>query len=441
MPVTLYDEDGLEKNGLIESSVPYRAPGKIRLPPRYVVGILGFFDHSQSQPMPSKLLTQHLTTFDLGNSKQTLLTVQDCLGCRSKIQPNSGCPSTVPSCEIELQSSNEPRFCWPSHPNQFVPDTTFIYTNKNCSDGAQYAGELMNKSAWMQCFDNSDHARYTSSAMAYELSLYNAVVKRGDETLDPTPIIKNFNFGALVRTVPSINRIWSNVGIGANSSFLNQLSINSILLDFDYYQTQPTHSNEKIVFNPSRKLYNSWELSPYEIVRDKRLHPIDGFYFGNEAVQNSTIIDMNITFHIDTGNDGISIHDNAIRDCLKTGASGEWLSPWEDENATQVLYTPWNHENGPDVHIMLRPDIEVTIPAWVWILPHSNFTIRSTVEDSNTHVAHEHRRVNTTLNPTIFRTYHKNVFGLPFLSAPEYCFVFEDEEKSLFVGRKSFMTD
>ena len=456
VPVTLYDAESLKYNNFDvdgkEAALEKRIP---RRPPRYVVGKLDFPDaHTQTSSKVSSLSTvqeQLLVTYDLGNSKQTLLTVQDCLGCWSDIEPASGCPSIVPTCDAGNSATNHDikgtntsmpsttEFCWPSHLNQFVPDTSFDYTNKNCSDEAEYAGTLMNQTVWMQCFDNGNHSRYTISAVAFEFFLSGAKTKKAGQIRYPTPSIQNFEFGALVRTVPRMDRIWSNIGIGADSSFLNQLSANSILLDFDFYQTPSKikHDfNEKIVFNPSRTIYENWEASPYITRKNKRLHSVDEFSFGDHLQRSFRKINSNFTFHIDTGNNGISIKDESLINFLQIGVNGEWiLDPYDKQNTTKNLYTSLSHHDAPDLNIILSPGLRVSIPAWVWIIHDSS--IRE--NDLYNTKLHSITGGNATMHPTIFTTYHKNVFGLPFLSVPGLSFVFDDTDNQLYVKNQSHL--
>jgi len=441
-PVKLYDVDSLE-DMLDFASTKTKQFLKPSLPPRYVIGSLEFPSISKSTTV------HHLATFDLGNSQQTLLTVQDCLGCRSKLEPNTGCPYIVPLCESK-KSNNETdaQFCWSTHPDQYVPDESFYYTNKNCSHtGGTYAGQFNNNSVCMQCFDESDHSRYTISAEAPELLLHGASVITDSQEYERAPPVKNFQFGALIRTVPHVNRIWSNVGIGAGSSFLNQVSAKSLLLDFHYYDRKIIQfRNDRIVFNPSLTMYKDWNFAPYAISdHKKRLHQIYYFKFGDKPHLNQDLYQglvPSFTFHIDTGNNGISIKDKAILKNLARGSLGEWVSHSENINGTRILCTPWAQSNGPNLRISLSPGFEVTIPPRVWILDFkeregTHVKLRRSLDDIGiSYNVHETcmRDPIKPMNPTIFSTYHKNVLGLPFISAPGYSFVFDDIDKRMYIG-------
>lgn len=109
-------------------------------PPRYSIGMLhvpnkrnsfdkaNFIMNSEFNSSPDPF---HYFTFDLGNPGNSILLVQDCLACTppqrmlQKESHNSdlGCPPSVPLCNDPTTDSQ----CWISHPNQFIPSSSFGY--------------------------------------------------------------------------------------------------------------------------------------------------------------------------------------------------------------------------------------------------------------------------------------------------------------------------
>jgi hypothetical protein len=102
------------------------------------------------------------------------------------------------------------------------------------------------------------------------------------------------------------------------------------------------------------------------------------------------------TFRIDTGNQGVSIADEGIAAALAQNAQGQWMS----DGSLQVPSASWWQP--PDLHFTLGT-IRVTIPGHKWALKGGK---------------------------SIFVRYHKNVLGLPFITAGD--FYFADATKTVY---------
>jgi len=437
VPVTLFDslgpppQDLLSKNeadNFLRSSNRSSQVKQKKLPPRYSVGVLNV-DASSQNTNEISMSRQHFFTFDLGNPSQTILLTEKCKGCFSSLEPESGCPKIVPKCESLFEdqiSTLNTQFCWPSHPQQYLPENSYRYIIKDCplkKGETQNAGTLDNIPICIACFDGGDHSRYYTFAET-DFSFVGATqintIESNDGTFSrhsaPASKIKHFEFGALVRTVPQRDRIWSNIGIGANSSFMQQLPAHSFLFDFDYYGVKYEHQGERIIFNPDPKLYETWAQSPY-IIQHHRHHVIERFYFGSTIGNAPT----NIDFFMDTGNDGISIYDTDLLEFLAYETNGSWKEDTTDPNNYGVsrLLVPYSRENAPDLSLVLSSGISVTLPGYSWVFDNGLYDLGS------------------ELNPTIFVQDEENILGLPFLTAPGYSFVFEDREKTLYISHGS----
>ena len=138
---------------------------------------------------------------DAGNPGMSLLMAKSCLGCSDK------CPPTVPDCAGA-------KFCAPSFPQDFAPTSAFRATGAGCGHGHD-AGTLAGQRVCMACFGGHSHSRF------YTMAVANASLA----AMQPQQpfAVPSLGFGALVRTVPWTDRLWSNVGIGFRSDFLTQV--------------------------------------------------------------------------------------------------------------------------------------------------------------------------------------------------------------------------
>jgi len=331
-----------------ESSNPVKPGGS----PRYLVGNLSIGGR-----------TQHFT-FDAGNPEQPILMVEGCRGC------SDGCPRKVPTCD------SGSKFCWPSHSDDFAPYGS--YKNQSgflhgCPLGVQSAGTLDGQTVCMQCFGGG-HARFYSMAEA-------------DITLSGTTI-PNLKFGALVRTTPALDRIWSNVGIGYKSAFLTQLGAERILLHL-----RPGEASS-VTFNPDPSKYADAKYASFRVSQNRDF-PVDEFQVGNKTAKSGA------TFRIDTGNGGICFADQEIADALESATGGEWAGGG-------LIVRGLSPSTAPDLTVVLG-GIPVKIPGSRWV----------TSADGG----------------TIFSMYHKNVLGLPFLAQNDV--VIDDSAKKIYLVPES----
>lgn len=305
-------------------------------PPRFVIGNISLGGRSQR------------FTFDAGNPKEPILIVEGCLGC------GNGCPSRVPQCS----SSASP--CWNSHPEDYAPAGSFEISGDSCPTGVKSAGKLDGMNICTQCFGGG-HSRFYTMATA-------------DAAFSDKFILKQLKFGALVRTAPAIDRVWSNIGVGYKSSFLKQLGAGSIMFHLR------AGSSSQVIFNPDASRFAGAASASFS-VGINREHKV-----GHMQVGGGSVVDFgDAKFHIDTGNSGISIMDAALLSKLNTAAKG--LVPSTAPNLTVVL-----------------DGIQVHIAGASWIRSDGS---------------------------TIFEIYHKNVLGLPFVTAADI--VFDDDARRIYI--------
>ena len=136
---------------------------------------------------------------DAGNPGMSLLMAKSCLGCSDK------CPLAVPGCAGA-------KFCAPSYPQDYAPTSAFRATGAGCGHGHD-AGTLDGQRICMACFGGHSHSRFYTMARA------NASLAAQQPFAVPS-----LSFGALVRTAPWTDRLWSNVGVGFRSDFLTQVN-------------------------------------------------------------------------------------------------------------------------------------------------------------------------------------------------------------------------
>jgi len=232
------------------------------------------------------------------------------------------------------------------------------------------------------------------------------------KTIHPA-LPSSFQFGALVRTVPLADRIWSNIGIGYNSSFLVQMTIKRILL-----RLSPQEKKE-IIFYPSKDRY--WNVATSSDVDftvdsyNKRL-----FHFSYVKIaQHVFWIDVggNHTVHLDTvRNDGIYISEPLLQDYLANITGGFWFKDEELLNAQQQqvnhererLYIPKHYDAKP-LCIALGNTLHgysVQVAISKWTFP---------------------GKKKSSYLPTIFGKYDHTVLGLPYLAAIGTEYLLDDE--------------
>jgi len=362
-------------------------------PPRYAVGSLG---------IPS--VFRNLFTFDLGNPRETILDVSMCLGCEVKVNNESiGCPSSVPMCNVSSTS------CWVSDPDQPLPSWSFSFTLDPCANLSTSTGNIdieeKDIPTCIQCFDSGNHSRF----YAYANPSLPFWFLHHDSSKKVAQIPPSFRFGALVRTVPNIDRIWSNIGLGYNSSFLTQTETTRFMLRFSNRQ------KASVILHPEYKHFIDSAFIEFEVSRH-RIFTLQSFEFGDNTLLN------NATFFMDTGNDGISIADSMLKHQLSEVSGGIWLPHQENDRnnyGTERLYIPRNSTNNlifSSLKVSFQKcskDKFVPVPNWLIL----------GVKNEN----------QSDLIPTIFETYHKNVLGLPFLSSPNFDFIFDDTKLRLYL--------
>jgi hypothetical protein len=304
----------------------------------------------------------------------------------------------------------------------------------------------------MQCFENASHSRFFVPGKADNLVLLSPQNENLDNTQllrDKThgmheyqalhhsilPLGASFQFAALTKIVPVMDRMWSNFGIGYNSSFLHQMEYTSILLhlrvgdrhESNLSQHNPNHKSF-IQFNPPLgvQFRRGTAGVPFQLdEQSRRVHKI--FDIGIESAPSRSFESFNvpILFHIDTGNNGMAINNTAVYEDLAFATHGEWrdldsemadlLMPdrahqncrSRSNDDTKMLYVPFHRANAPPLRIVLSPEIILTIPGPAWVLSDDG--------------------------ATFFFTYHKNVLGLPVLACSDKDFVFDDDALTLYV--------
>lgn len=467
IPVQLHDFRG----PMLQTNNVHNVSGAFKYPPRYVVGTLHFpvENSSDNKGAPAQMLE---TTFDLGNSGKTILMVEDCRGCYFKDDPTNGCPDIVPTCSADNSTRSagsyvaSPGLCWASHPHQFVPNYAIKYTNATCDETSLYNNKIVDGAICKQCFQQGNHSRFVTLAKLEQFSFKEAIVestiyKMNDHKVSRikknSPILSDFNFAALIRTVPIIDRIWSNIGIGAGSDFMKQLNATRLLIDFNYYQDV---ERSNIVFNPSPMIYAGWGYAHYKLeqfgTKKKRVHEVHGFYFG-QTFRNMYVtiarevssmffpFHKKVDFHIDSGNQGIALADKDLQNYMVSVTGGVWHKG--------VLFTPHSPDTAPDfyINLSLTRKATVQIPGSIWALPHFSSKDIDDMQAANLFLLDDDQfpslftqilasvttqsRPPPGYYPSIFFKYAKNVFGLPFLAAPGFRYVFDDEKAVLYVGK------
>ena len=287
------------------------------------------------------------STFDLGNSAQSILLSEGCGGCSNKTCTTNNstmincCPVPVPSLnsmECNVQS------CWSSRPDEYIPYDAYEYEPSiNCSNvHAHDAGYMeydlgeghpvVNATVCVQCFGGASHSRYFVNAIAPSIGLFDL---QGSSIIHSA---SNFRFGALIETVPAIDRIWSNMGMGYNSRFLQELGVTAFSMNL-----YTDGKDSAITFSPKRSTYQTSPYSPFCLQNEmKRVH-----YGVNFTLTSLTIPDIysddcddlvgSVLFHIDSGNNGIAIGDIGLYSYLELVTGGTWIST-DNQTASEYLY-------------------------------------------------------------------------------------------------------
>jgi hypothetical protein len=465
--VSIWDETGVPA----ESYSPFRS---VTIPPRYVVAQLTSSNANNNHHTSTSTNNIFHVTLDLGNSGSTLIAVQGCQSCScpcldtNKANRHLNCCPPKSKTKITNCSTNS---CWPS--SQFPKDylETINYRNVSninlngsasgihCPSSTEY---LMTSSflstatattttttttvQCTMCFDNQDHSRTYVPATADHLVLLHysdPSLHSNDTVIASVPLPYNFSFGALSQVMPPKDRIWSNIGLGYNSSFLQQLHITSIYfhlrISHHHHHHSPSYQEKSyLIFNPSKKHYYNSKAIPFRVeMNRKRLHPMLGFTIGTKSWTNLddaatphilpvVLPHTPLWFHIDSGNSGISINDTFVYEHLTHVTGGKWHEEEDNDRndictaaavttssttrnkndtTTKRLYVPFPPFHAPPLRIWLTVDMFVDIPGPSWVL------------DTN--------------GTTIFSTYVKNVLGLPFITNCD--FIIDDRTTTLYV--------
>jgi len=500
IPVMLWDEFG---NNAISTQPHPRVPfspneyDESNLSPRYLIARLAATTNNDNDNDNGNGLdgVQHIT-LDLGNPNEAIVLVSDCLGCDdgcetiTKVKTNKlnqtkvttktdCCPDAPPSCggatlgASTLTSTPTPTllldtpdmdenhgvgFCWQSHVNDYLPTEHYSDTSRTCPPGVTELNVTNSTISHVctQCFDDCDHSRFYTMSSSHSLAFLGV---EGDDavrvSLSGATAAEGFQFGALVRTVPLVDRVWGNVGIGYQSALFSQMNIESIMLNLNLPrvarpQSWSEHQYGEVILNPEPERYEGSVAQPYYYnaskgetvdyidMTKKRLHLISSMTFDPRGNHDSED-DLEVAFHIDTGNNGIAIASQRLFEHLVKITHGEWKDLFAETNGVQSsrqlsnderrkhhvwdndgwnsqhkhgtrephlqlqhsdkdmisksgleLIVPFTPDNAPSLQIVFAPDIVLSLPGYVWV----------TSEQGH----------------TIFETYHKNVLGLPLLS-------------------------
>lgn len=469
--VSVWDETGFQP---AQSYSPFRS---VTIPPRYVVTQLT--TNRNNYTITTTTTANHNNVFhvtlDLGNSGPTLIAVQGCQSCPCPCR-NSNKTNRQRNCcappKIENRVPCPANYCWPSShfPKDYLETMNYrnvsITSDRSSTNGLPdvipcipSSTEFLMTSSFLStattptttqctmCFDNQDHSRTYTPAEADHLMLlhFSDPSLHSNTSGNPAvPLPYNFSFGALSQVMPPKDRIWSNIGLGYNSSFLQQLHITSLYFHLRVHQHHSPSYREKsfLIFNPSKEHYYNSKPIPFHVeMSRKRLHPMLGFTVGSKSW--STINDANmpsiapidtsvtqhtLLFHIDSGNSGISINDTSVYEHLTHITGGKWREEEDDNDTKQQntscttaagsvptakrLYVPFSPAHAPSLQVWLTIDACVDIPGPSWVLDNKG--------------------------TTIFSTYVKNVLGLPFITNCD--FIIDDRTTTLYVFTNNQMS-
>ena len=379
--------------------------------PRYLVGRI--YSNSSSS-------SHHHFTFDLGNPGMTTFLDPKCRGCDPYSTSTTHCPSIVPLCDTHPHD-----YCWPSHRDEYLPYSSFEYSSGHVScahygDKVTDAGTIHGYPVCRMCFDSGDHSRYFIPSQANDLFLFSG---ENAETHGFYPLPSPFTFGALIRTVPLQDRIWSNIGIGYHSSFLNQTGFTSIQFVLQQHPRRSSTRVNILRFNPHLERYRHATATQRYRTPHHRVHQLDGFFLGpyngedptpsilknyndptafsEERTTTTTI--QPFDFIMDTGDGGICIADPLLKNQLAYRTGGKWVPENNASTVEHLVIDPLARAS--DLNLVFTPGIVVTMKAYMWALPFGR---------------------------TIFVTCEINVLGLPFMSSGVEL-VFDDTNKMLFM--------
>ena len=96
---------------------------------------------------------------------------------------------------------------------------------------------------------------------------------------------------------------------------------------------------------------------------------ISHFEIGKKDENSRHASPKNIDLFMDTGNDGISVHDVDLRDYLSNVTGGFWKESEDDLNNYGVdqLVVPFQRADAPDLTLIFENKVPVTLPGWAWV--------------------------------------------------------------------------
>ena len=294
---------------------------------------------------------------------------ETCLGCSDK------CPATVPTC---LGA----KFCAPSYAEDYVPSRAIHARTDPCQD--HDAGTLDGHTrVCMGCFGGHDHSRFYTHASG------NATLETRLQDGSPAGLaVPALTFGALVRTAPWTDRLWSNLGVGFRSVFLRQVNASRIWF---HLRT----SGAFIGLNPRPGRYASLPSASFVVWHNtNRYLPATLSFAGHACGPRSN-------FLFDTGNAGISIQSEEVASGLAQLTGGYWNTSHGAEGNLWIDTTHTAHaarRSPPPELTIATGNITVRLPPKIWapFYPSSG--------------------------QTVFMRYDKNVLGLPVIMSGDFYF-------------------
>ena len=311
---------------------------------------------------------------DAGNSGEPLLMAKVCRGCSDK------CPLTVPDCPGA-------KFCAPSYPMDFAPTSSWTATGAGCGDHDHDAGTLNGRQVCMACFGGHSHSRFSTPATG-----------NASFAAQPRPFaVPKLRFGALVRTSPWTDRLWSNIGVGFRSAFLRQVNASTLWFSL----RAPPHQSV-VGLRPSLARYASLPVQRFSAEPGNRYMTARL----NCGGPNGRQAGPELEYLFDTGNAGISIASDEMAAALATATGGHWNTTggnpgnlWIDRALHPPVAITFVIGKGNDTDVGSRP-INVTLAPAVWApFPKTG--------------------------QTVFERYDKNVLGLPVIMTG--AFIFDDQ--------------
>jgi len=203
------------------------------------------------------------------------------------------CPATVPGCAAA-------EFCAPSLPADYAPAGSYRNSSAACLPGCHDAGKLDGQLVCMQCFGGHSHSRF-----------YTMAVSDVGLSASPPYTVAGLAFGALVRTAPFIDRVWSNIGIGFKSAFLTQANVSRLR-----FHLRPGGESSYVGLNPPTSSFSSLPSGPFNSLPGNRYVPA--------ALAVGPVSVGHAEFLVDTGNPGISIQSETLAAALAAATGGVW---------------------------------------------------------------------------------------------------------------------